>query len=94
METMDEAVRARVAAFRSDFDHIVANVASVVKGKAVVCRLAVTCMLADGHLLIEDVPGVGKTSLARALAETIDATLQRRCDLRINTNVPSRLFLT
>ena len=77
METIDEAVQARVAAFRSDFDRIVANVASVVKGKAIVCRLAVTCMLADGHLLIEDVPGVGKTSLARALAETIDGSLQR-----------------
>ncbi len=75
--TTDEALRARVGAFQTDFDKVVANVASVLKGKAVVCRLAVTCMLADGHLLIEDVPGVGKTSLARALAETIDGSLQR-----------------
>ncbi|MEM9203384.1 MAG: MoxR family ATPase [Actinomycetota bacterium] len=77
MVTTEDEMTAHVAAFREDFDRIVASVASVVKGKAIVVRLAVSCMLADGHLLIEDVPGVGKTSLARALAETIDGSLQR-----------------
>ncbi|MEQ8839507.1 MAG: MoxR family ATPase [Acidimicrobiales bacterium] len=73
----DEAIRQQVESFRHEFDRIVANVEHVVKGKPDVVRLAITCMLADGHLLIEDVPGVGKTSLARAMAETIDGSLQR-----------------
>jgi len=73
----DDAIKAQVAGFQNDFEKIVANVERVMKGKPDVVRLAVTCMLADGHLLIEDVPGVGKTSLARALAETIDGTLSR-----------------
>jgi len=73
----DDAIRGQVADFQRQFDEIVRNVERVVKGKPDVVRLAVTCMLADGHLLIEDVPGVGKTSLARALAETIDGSLQR-----------------
>jgi len=72
-----DAIRRQVADFQRQFDEIVRNVEKVVKGKSDVVRLAVTCMLADGHLLIEDVPGVGKTSLARALAETIDGSLQR-----------------
>jgi MoxR-like ATPase len=73
----EDAIREQVAGFQSEFDKIVSNVEQVMKGKSDVVRLAVTCMLADGHLLIEDVPGVGKTSLARALAETIDGSLQR-----------------
>jgi MoxR-like ATPase len=73
----DEAIKEKIAGFQGHFDKIVRNVEQVMKGKPDVVRLAVTCMLADGHLLIEDVPGVGKTSLARALAETIDGSLQR-----------------
>ena len=48
------------------------NVASVVLGKPEVIRLALVTLLADGHLLLEDVPGVGKTLLAKALARSID----------------------
>src|SRR5262245_44235269 len=48
------------------------NVASVVLGKPDVIRLALVSLLADGHLLLEDVPGVGKTLLAKALARSID----------------------
>ncbi len=66
-----------LSVFAKDFDRITDSIETVVKGKREVIRLALTCMLADGHLLIEDVPGVGKTSLARALAETIEGTLQR-----------------
>ncbi len=44
------------------------SIASVVRGKPGAIRLAVTTLLARGHLLIEDIPGVGKTTLARALA--------------------------
>lgn len=53
------------------------NIASVVLGKQEVIRLAVVALLAEGHLLIEDVPGVGKTLLARALAASIDCTFRR-----------------
>ncbi len=49
----------------------------VIRGKAEVVRLALVCLLAKGHLLIEDVPGVGKTTLAHALAKAIDCRFQR-----------------
>ncbi|GIE78921.1 MoxR-like ATPase [Actinoplanes philippinensis] len=63
--------------FRDLAAALAANVEQVVAGKHEQVRLAVTCLLAEGHLLIEDVPGVGKTSLARALADSIDGTLAR-----------------
>ncbi|MFO0956154.1 MAG: MoxR family ATPase [Isosphaeraceae bacterium] len=53
------------------------HVESVVLGKPDVVRFAVVALLAEGHLLIEDVPGVGKTLLARALAASIDCTFHR-----------------
>ncbi len=56
---------------------IAANVARVVQGKDDVVRLALVVLLAQGHLLIEDVPGVGKTTLAKALAASIDASVRR-----------------
>ena len=56
---------------------IAANIARVVEGKPDVVRLTLVVLLADGHLLIEDVPGVGKTTLAKALAASIDATVRR-----------------
>ena len=53
------------------------NVGGVVKGKPEVIRLAVIALLARGHLLIEDVPGVGKTTLAHALAKSLGCEFQR-----------------
>jgi len=50
---------------------------SAVRGKAEVVRLSVVCLLARGHLLIEDVPGVGKTTLAQALARAVDCRFHR-----------------
>jgi MoxR-like ATPase len=52
-------------------------VESVIDGKAEVIRLALTVMLAEGHLLIEDVPGIGKTMLAKGLARSIDCSVRR-----------------
>lgn len=63
--------------FATLFEAITSNVAQVVHGKRHAVDLAVICLLAEGHLLIEDVPGVGKTSLAKALAASIDCTWKR-----------------
>jgi MoxR-like ATPase len=65
------------ATFAALFDAIVANVTQVVHGKREVVELALVALLAEGHLLIEDVPGVGKTSLAKAIAASIDCAWKR-----------------
>ncbi|MGX5696194.1 AAA family ATPase [Agromyces soli] len=65
-----DTVGARAAA-------IVANVETVISGKRDAVSAALTVLLAEGHLLIEDVPGVGKTMLARALARSVDITVNR-----------------
>src|SRR3954470_3354272 len=67
----------RSRAFSETFDAIASNVERVVQGKPDVIELAILCMVAEGHLLIEDVPGVGKTSLAKALAASIDCRWAR-----------------
>ena len=56
---------------------IIDNIETVVVGKTEAIRLGVTVLLAEGHLLIEDVPGVGKTTFAKALARSVDATVRR-----------------
>ena len=53
------------------------RIETVVEGKGEVVRLALTVLLAEGHLLIEDVPGVGKTLLAKSLARALDCTVRR-----------------
>ncbi|MEU7869698.1 MoxR family ATPase [Dactylosporangium sp. NPDC049140] len=63
--------------FRAATDAIVANIEQVIEGKTATVRLALAVMLAEGHLLIEDVPGVGKTKLAKALARSIDCSVRR-----------------
>ena len=63
--------------FADTFTRIVNNVGQALLGKEDVVRLALTTMLAEGHLLLEDAPGTGKTALARALAATVQGTHSR-----------------
>ena len=62
---------------RTAADQIAANVEAVIDGKHEAVRVALTVLLAEGHLLIEDVPGVGKSMLAKALAKSVDCTVSR-----------------
>src|SRR5213078_2693380 len=68
---------APATSFSELFNAIAANIEIVIQGKPEVVELALVCLLAEGHLLIEDVPGVGKTSMAKALAASIDAEWKR-----------------
>jgi len=56
---------------------ILAQINRVILGKEEQIRLCLACLLARGHLLIEDIPGVGKTTLAHALARTLGLSFQR-----------------
>ncbi len=66
-----------VAEIAAGFERIERNVATVVEGKPEVVRLSLVALLAEGHLLLEDVPGVGKTLLAKAIARSIDCSVRR-----------------
>lgn len=76
MATRDVA-EAGVEQFVALFEAIVDNVGKVLRGKDDAVRLALLCLISRGHLLIEDVPGVGKTSLAKALARSVRLEWQR-----------------
>jgi MoxR-like ATPase len=58
-------------------EQLQSTIESVIRGKSEVVELSLVALLAGGHLLIEDVPGVGKTTLAQALARSFDCTFQR-----------------
>jgi MoxR-like ATPase len=60
-----------------EFDQIVEQVSTVVLGKEDQIRLALTCLLAKGHLLIEDIPGIGKTTLAKVLSKCLGLNFRR-----------------
>ena len=66
-----------MAGFAERFEAVASNVERVIQGKDEVVRLALVCLVAEGHLLIEDVPGVGKTSLAKAMAASFDCQWHR-----------------
>lgn len=63
--------------FSDNFSRLVANVDQVLLGKTFVVRLGFTALLSEGHLLIEDFPGTGKTSLARAIAQSVGGSHNR-----------------
>lgn len=65
------------ASFHAASQRILTSVNTVIDGKSDAAKLALTVLLAQGHLLLEDVPGVGKTLLAKTLARTIDCTVNR-----------------
>jgi MoxR-like ATPase len=63
--------------FASSFSQVADNIRQVIQGKEQEVRLALVCLVAEGHLLIEDVPGVGKTMLAKSMARSIDCSFRR-----------------
>lgn len=74
---MHEPTQEELEELSQTFAAIEGSVGSVVLGQREAIRLAVTCLMAKGHLLLEDVPGVGKTTLARSLAEATGVYWQR-----------------
>jgi MoxR-like ATPase len=69
--------RASLSDLTATAERVRRSVENVIEGKPEVVRIALTVLLAEGHLLIEDVPGVGKTMLSKALARSIDCTVRR-----------------
>ncbi|MBK5250787.1 MAG: MoxR family ATPase [Actinomycetales bacterium] len=67
----------QAAWFAQTFERLAGNVSQAILGKSHVVRLAFTCLLSNGHLLLEDFPGTGKTSLARAMAATVQSSHSR-----------------
>ncbi len=63
--------------FKDTFDALARQIETVLRGKKRAVHLSLVCLFAEGHLLIEDVPGVGKTSLAKAMARSIDGSWRR-----------------
>jgi MoxR-like ATPase len=63
--------------FKQSFERIASNIDQTIQGKSEVVRLALIALLAEGHLLLEDVPGVGKTMLAKSLAKSLGCSWQR-----------------
>jgi MoxR-like ATPase len=63
--------------FRATCERVLSSIGQVIDGQSEAARLALTVLLAQGHLLVEDVPGVGKTMLAKTLARSIDCSVSR-----------------
>src|SRR5881409_534145 len=76
---MDDPLRSAATRIGSDesIRRIVANLGGVVHASDETLQLTVLCLLAEGHLIIEDLPGVGKTTLAKALSRSIDCAFSR-----------------
>ncbi len=67
----------QIEAFSRRFDLIATNVEKVIQGKRDVVELVLLALVAEGHVLVEDVPGVGKTQLAKSVARSIHSEFQR-----------------
>lgn len=74
---MAELATQAIDVFGRRFDRIVSNVETVIQGKRDVIELMALALVSEGHVLIEDVPGVGKTQLAKSLARSIDGEFHR-----------------
>jgi MoxR-like ATPase len=68
---------AKIVEAKEKLDQIIANIEKVIIGKKDIIKLALAAMLAEGHILLEDVPGVGKTILARSLAISVGCSFNR-----------------
>src|SRR6516162_9723243 len=66
-----------IGVVRAAAGRILTNIDEVIEGKSATIRVGLAVLLAEGHLLIEDVPGVGKTKFAKALARSIDCSVRR-----------------
>ena len=72
-----ETAASRGATFSDYYDSIVRNIERVIQGKRDVIEQVLLCLVSEGHLLLEDVPGVGKTNLAKSLAASIECSFGR-----------------
>ena len=77
MNQAESATQDQVEWFADLYTKLVAHISSFIRGKDEVVRAAALCMISEGHLLIEDVPGTGKTMLAKTMAAAIDGTIRR-----------------
>ncbi|MGB3346028.1 MAG: MoxR family ATPase [Candidatus Humimicrobiia bacterium] len=74
---MESRVRDKVKKTREEIINVIENIEKVIEGKRKVIEYILTALLAEGHVLIEDVPGVGKTMLAKSLTKSIDCKFKR-----------------
>ncbi len=75
--SLSEVTAEQIEVFSRRFDRIASNVETVIQGKRDVVELVIMALMAEGHVLIEDVPGVGKTQLAKSVARSIDSIFHR-----------------
>jgi MoxR-like ATPase len=73
LDTTDNSI----ADFQADIDHAISTIETIILGKSMQVRLAVCCLIARGHCLIEDLPGVGKTTLSQTIAQVFGLEFNR-----------------